>query len=117
MDTLTVTSGELEFQLEPPLEQQIFTYNVEINDENTNSITLQAMATGKSITIDINGRKMQPVDNTIDIPITISEDDITTITIEVSGPNGRTEGIYTIRVSRTADLRVRVKVFLEGPLR
>jgi len=52
-------------------------------------------------------------------PIQLTAGKVTTITVVVIAQDGKTENTYTIAVSqaRPAGIRVRIKVFLEGPLR
>ncbi|MBC6414075.1 MAG: cadherin-like beta sandwich domain-containing protein [Chromatiales bacterium] len=94
LDNLTVSSNGL---LVPEFNPQRMVYDVVVS-ETVKSITLQAMATDKFITIRGNSIEEQSTTATISQGIPIAADDGTMITIEVSEADGRATGIYILTV-------------------
>ena len=98
LDNLTVSNG----LLTPALNPQRLVYDVGVPD-TVNSITLQAMATDKSITIRGDGLEEQSSTDNISRDIPATADDMTTIKIEVSAPGERSAGNYRLILSPVSD--------------
>ncbi|MBC6414769.1 MAG: cadherin-like beta sandwich domain-containing protein [Chromatiales bacterium] len=111
LDSLTVFGGILTPQFDP----QMPSYNV---DASIDEIELRATAADSLITVRIDeSAEASTNTNSISQTIPILDDRTTTITVVVTAQDGSRTETYTITVHPTTGIRVRVKVFLEGPLR
>ncbi|MBC6413467.1 MAG: cadherin-like beta sandwich domain-containing protein, partial [Chromatiales bacterium] len=113
---LAVSEGELS---EPFMSTtQNYTVSVTSNIEEL-TVTPTATDPRATITVIVDETEVETVaSGNASQPIELAEGEVTTITIVVTAPDG-TRNPYTIAVSRDSRdaIRVRVKVFLEGPLR
>ena len=110
LSNLTVSVGGLM----PVFNSEITTYTVVVDDDVT-MVTVTPTATNSNATITVNDTTVvsgQSTDVALGEPGTATD-----IAIVITAQDGTTE-IYTVVVTQSpAGLRVRVKVFLEGPLR
>ncbi|MBC6414214.1 MAG: cadherin-like beta sandwich domain-containing protein, partial [Chromatiales bacterium] len=111
LSALTVSAGTLS----EPFGSTTLNYTVLVEND-IERLTVTPTATNANATITVNTVPVESGSASSDIEL--AEDGVTTITVVVTTQDGTTKETYTIAVSRsTAGIRVRVKVFLEGPLR
>jgi len=104
-------------ELEPAFSSTTLTYTVMV-DNATTMTTVTPAARHPRATITVDGEAVES--GNASSAIQLAEGAVTTITIIVTAQDGTKEETYTIAVNRAgrpAGIRVRVKVFLEGPLR
>ena len=90
-----------------------FNYNVMV-DNDIDATTVSAVLSDSNATIEV---RVDEGEANLDDDIPLAEGETTTITIVVTAENGDDSETYTIAVERgSAGIRLRIKVFLEGPL-
>ncbi|MBC6413308.1 MAG: cadherin-like beta sandwich domain-containing protein, partial [Chromatiales bacterium] len=111
LSALAVSAGTLMPAFDSDRTTQEYTVSVA---NNIRELTVTPTAANENATIMVQGNAVDsgsPSD-----PIELVAGEVTTITVVVTAQD-RSENTYTIAVSRTDSIRVRIKVFLEGPLR
>ncbi|MBC6414548.1 MAG: cadherin-like beta sandwich domain-containing protein, partial [Chromatiales bacterium] len=131
LSDLTVSTGTLM----PPFMRDTLDYTVEVANATTTitvtptanhpsatiavttgTITVTPTATNADATITVEAAEVESGSASSGIALAAGE--VTTITVVVTAQDGKTKEHYMIAVTRPpAVIRVRVKVFLEGPLR
>ena len=97
--------------LTPVFDSNIREYTATVVGE---TVRVTAEATHENATIKINDEDMAR--GQLSQEITLSSDAPTTITIVVTAEDATTKRTYTIVVQSTTGIRIRSKIFLEGPL-
>ncbi len=110
------------FSFDPATATQDASYSLELANDVANT-TLTAVANNTSATLTITEGSNPPsaANRQVDVPITLTEGERKDFTIVVTAQDTTVMATYTVTLSRRAvdtdtSIRIRVKVFLEGPL-